>query len=551
MVRRNRLQPSGPPEDFFLRQILNIFWKDCQQFWPEILVSLAITAILVWVYPFQWELSANDTHLHISRFLDLHHLQILANVAAALLPLSWFFLTARIVHAENLIGTRQFWVTRPYIWWKLLAEKFGFLLVFVYLPFSVAQLALLGRAGFSPMHYLPGLLFNLLLLTGIVVLPFLSFAAVVSSLLRMFLVLLAIAAVIGIIAFFASSSTSESTSLQIPYDDRLSLPVALVFASVALMVQYSGRRLWLARALLITGILTVILVASNPLAPFMFEHYYPALASGQAPPFTSTPSAGSGTEILVAYSRPDKATIQVTVQIPSLQREQAISVDDSRIAVDGADGTRLVGVWHAEYNQRAIPGMANVTISTDVDRASLERIRKQPVTFHLELAVTELKADLGHQVLLRATGNFSVPGVGICNFMPPPDFGAANLSCRVPWHQPYLIHVSAPVSERPCSEGLSNDAARERFSDWTGALSEDPADFGLTSVWTTSISFVGTAMYTSRAPDGSKGHPDFICPGSPILLARYRAVRRYRYPFRFTVPNIPEPESSTGFIFQQ
>ena len=84
----------------------------------------------------------------------------------ALVPVSWWLLISRAVHAEALVGDRQFWITRPYEWKSLLAAKLLFLAIYIYASILLAQCALLRAAGFHPLSYMPGLLYNLLLLTG-------------------------------------------------------------------------------------------------------------------------------------------------------------------------------------------------------------------------------------------------------------------------------------------------------------------------------------------------------------------------------------------------
>ena len=152
-----------------MRQILHIFRKDLRHFWPEILLSLFITAAYAWVYPYQWQQAelASSVGIH----LDLHHLQLLANTITALLPVSWLVLMARVIHDENLIGARQFWLTRPYDWRKLLSAKLLFVAVFLFGPYLIAQCVLLHRAGFPAANYFPNLLYECLLLLGAVVLP--------------------------------------------------------------------------------------------------------------------------------------------------------------------------------------------------------------------------------------------------------------------------------------------------------------------------------------------------------------------------------------------
>ncbi len=78
-------------------------------------------------------------------------------------------------------ATLQFWLTRPYDWRKFLAAKLLFVAVFVGLPFFAAQMLLLAQAGFNPFAYIPGLLFNLLLVTGGLIVPLMAVSTVTSG----------------------------------------------------------------------------------------------------------------------------------------------------------------------------------------------------------------------------------------------------------------------------------------------------------------------------------------------------------------------------------
>ena len=64
-TRPNSLQTSqvseGPGKGGSMKQMLHIFAKDTRQFWPEILISLALVATFVWIYPQQ--LVIGERHL--------------------------------------------------------------------------------------------------------------------------------------------------------------------------------------------------------------------------------------------------------------------------------------------------------------------------------------------------------------------------------------------------------------------------------------------------------------------------------------------------------
>ena len=195
-----------------MKQILHIFAKDFRHFWPEILISLALVGALVWIYPSTW-LSQNGLYaVSGGAFLpSMLEAGLLAGLLTVLIPVSWWLLIARVIHAEALVGDRQFWVTRPYEWKKLLGAKVLFLAVFLYLPLLIAQCLLLFRAGFHPLSFFPGLLFNLLLITAVIVLPLLAITTVTATFAGLTLTLLAgLVCFIGYIAISLYLSDSAS-----------------------------------------------------------------------------------------------------------------------------------------------------------------------------------------------------------------------------------------------------------------------------------------------------------------------------------------------------
>ena len=81
-------------------------------------------------------------------------------VLAILLPVTWWFLITRVVHAESLVGDRQFWLTRPYEWKSLLGAKILFIVVFVNFPLFVADAVIVPSFGLSLSHERAGLLWT-------------------------------------------------------------------------------------------------------------------------------------------------------------------------------------------------------------------------------------------------------------------------------------------------------------------------------------------------------------------------------------------------------
>src|SRR5260370_25866410 len=135
-------------EPHYQQQILHIFKKDARRYWYEIAVCLLLLGLYSWRHRREW----NGTPI------DASFVAVLLGWVNGLLPLSWIFLIVRAIHGETLVGDRQFWVTRPYEWEKLLAAKVRFVAAFVNVPLFVSQLILLKEAGFGVLRHLPGVL---------------------------------------------------------------------------------------------------------------------------------------------------------------------------------------------------------------------------------------------------------------------------------------------------------------------------------------------------------------------------------------------------------
>ena len=69
---------------------------------------------------------------------------------ALFLPIAWVVLISRLVHDEELVGDRQFWITRPYTWYSLLGSKLLALIVLIGLPLVIMQIWLVHHAGMYP-----------------------------------------------------------------------------------------------------------------------------------------------------------------------------------------------------------------------------------------------------------------------------------------------------------------------------------------------------------------------------------------------------------------
>jgi hypothetical protein len=165
-----------------MRHTIHIFLKDARRSWPYTAVVFAITAILAVLTP-KWAPAYNPATSTRNNTVDFLQL---------LLPVAWWFTIAHVVHGEELVGDRQFWVTRPYSWKSLCAAKVLFCVAFLAAPFLICDCIILSADGFSPAAMIPGLLWRQYYLAAMLLLPPFVLAALTRTMRHFALTCLAI-----------------------------------------------------------------------------------------------------------------------------------------------------------------------------------------------------------------------------------------------------------------------------------------------------------------------------------------------------------------------
>jgi hypothetical protein len=190
-------------------------------------------------------------------------------VFSALFWIAGTLLTSMVVHAEAIPGNKLYWLTRPYRWKSLLAEKLLFLFLFVGLPPVLVMFVSLVGAGFSLGEFFPSLVLREVTILVVWILPVAALAAVTEGLASFLVGLL----------FVGALSTALSGLLCCSPNQQL-YPHALVWvpatlasliltcgAVAVLFIQYKQRRTILGRACIaVTVILGVVMLISTPLA---------------------------------------------------------------------------------------------------------------------------------------------------------------------------------------------------------------------------------------------------------------------------------------------
>jgi hypothetical protein len=222
-----------------MRLMLHSLEKDLRRLWPLALVALILLANLAMADRWRQDVLASQ----MEGWMNL------------LLTFAWGCLAALAVLEEPLVGTRNFWTTRPYQWPSLLAAKISFVLIAIQLPSFLADLYILSARGFSPFSHLPALLSKQALFFAAVILPSLAVATVVSDFTHFVIAAFVTSGVLVFLngGFGGVPDFARRLTLLNPLLACLSLSL---FAAAVTGLQYARPRLAIARALVITAAFT-------------------------------------------------------------------------------------------------------------------------------------------------------------------------------------------------------------------------------------------------------------------------------------------------------
>jgi len=531
-----------------MKQVLHIFAKDSRRFWPEILISLAITAAFTWTYPGQWMHSSSSYGFNAVAGGAFYVLRaMVAATFLVLVPVSWWLLITRVIHAESLVGDRQFWLTRPYDWRNLFAAKVLFLLVYVGLPLFASQSLLLLLAGFHPLSWLGGLLFNLLLVAGILIIPLFALASVTSNFARMTLTLLG--TLIALLAFALLASYISRGSASTPYEDRISLPLLVCFCVAAIVVQYAARQTWLSRLLLIAfPALLVVIGLITPSDTALIRRAYPR-PSGPQDQIVQI-SFNSDSQRLASASAEPKAKnvlLNLPLRVSGVADGYAVTPNDVMVSIEAPNGAHWISPWQAIYAQNYLAGSQDSYVAVSISRAFYDQVRSLPVTLHLTFALTQTHAGKVTRVAMPAH-RFSVPEFGVCT----PEMawdrsGFTGISCLAALRRPRLTYVSVLWSnDQPSdSSGPPDPNTSVQGAGWAGNLASDPAAFGITSVWNIPLAISNNI---NRADQGQPWQPRYLWPGTPLTFTQYNLVRRAQADLSIPAFTLPAYNRMRGHV---
>jgi hypothetical protein len=431
------------------------------------------------------------------------------------------------VQAENLAGDRQWWVTRPYEWKKLLAGKALFAVVWIYVPVVVDQAVVLREGGFSPFAYASGWAAMLAVLSGVVLLPLLVTAAVTENFMRMALTECGIVVAVMVGTELATMPRRGYDST-VPNDHSMWV-VAVLLAGIAftILLQYATRRTWLARSVAAAVVLLAIGVAAALAATQQsrIDRWYPA--DGTGPMQVAMPVRTNAMYIqplvrIGPSERPGMVYVQVPLDFSGVAEGRAVQVDDVKIAIDdAASGWHWTAPWWMSRDLRILPGKHRGQVEIMLSKDQMKRFVAGSGTMQLTLAVTELQAGTDTTAAISPGEDLAVPGFGVCDAG---TFDRYNeLVCRSAMGLPSLTRVSATWHPKECSPQERMPDAPLTAATWAGSPRASSARASLSAV---------QLVLVNLYPDWHDGYDLYrtvglaLCPGTVVHFTRYNVIGR-------------------------
>ncbi len=421
------------------------------------------------------------------------------------LPLVWACLIAEAVHGEALVGDREFWMTRPYRWGRLLGAKALFVAAVVHLPSFLTDAGVLMAHGYNLMEVFPQLLLRQLLLAGGLTLPAMALGGLVSDLTKFVIGVPALCATLGL-----SLGLRQSTSFVFMVGGLVHLAIVLagVAGVVILVLQYRQRRTRLARIVALSTLLA--LGVGTPLTAYW-----------HAPVLTAVELPAADIHATMALQPPGPPGVHEAVTrsvftilpfktsgIPDQDNAQMASV---RLEIAAANGVRyrydLLG--RKDFHITNLGGMNSelTSLFIEMNPRAYDRIKDSKVTITGSIGflvyewVHEVRMPIG--AVRKVTRGLHCVG----RIEGGPDDG--------PWLN---VYCDTPGPDRVLAEVRIDGRLTQPSRGWFGAVGSPGAPLGWLSPLQRRQQKFGVDRSAKEALDGS---PIFVVP---VRMAGYSTV---------------------------
>ncbi len=496
-----------------MKQILNIFRKDLRRFWREIAVSVALLATYSWNDARGWAGERNVGYAGIGGLISY---QFLSGLVVVLLPAAWAFLVVRVVQGEALVGDRQFWVTRPYEWKKLLAAKVLFVVLTIDLPLLFADVFLLAKAGFPPTHYVSGLLWMQLLMGLVLILPTATLATVTAGVVQMILAILVVALYMIGVAWLASVIPSSSFSGPV---DLLEFALLIATCLAVILWQYARRKTATSRWMIAGLALAVaLIVAATPYSAIV-NRDFPRLGPAEPLPVQLALLPADSSQAAKVPDKEKEIVIQFPLRASGIAEDSIVVLSGVMVSLEAPDGSRWNSGW-VSTGTSLFPDQKSTEVSFSLRRNFFERVKSNSVKTRISLALSVYQ-DKNRREFVTPRGEFLMSDVGFCFAE---ESFVREIHCRAPLRTPSSMLITSDLSATTCParEGESRAETREIVRDWRQNSDSGPAEFGISPVKNFDV------YLWARSHNGARPVVAGICPGTPLLISNPQLVRSIR-----------------------
>lgn len=463
----------------------------------EISISLVALGVLTWS---EWWLSTPARRPHW--YNDVLTLIVLF--------LAWWFLIVRLVHGEALVGDRQFWITRPYSWYKLLAAKVLFVLGWVATPLAISQALLVSANGVPVTLYLVPIFRDTALAMLVGILPVAALAAITRNLAQWALYgAVLILAVIGI-AILGSSFPNSQVLVGSDVAEALQAVAVACLCGAGVLIQYAFRRTFWGTAFVVAAVVSVPVIIIGTPYRRLIDSAYPLISAGPA----SIRAASGAAERAGIRAIPNEnggAEIIIPVELSVPADGTLATLDAAMISINSPHRRREESEWRPVYTELIEPTPRNVELHFDVNRVAFEGAKAGPAQFQLTLAFSQLKEAARQSVV--AYRQFDLPAVGHCWI----ERDGYTITCRSTEMGPSLLLLSAPDDDS-CSPDLPHGVPERCLLSHTKALKSTLGP----------LSPLTLHEFSLQNRHGSGPGPGGPYPGEKLNFSAPEMVRRLR-----------------------
>ena len=523
-------------------QILHIFKKDARRHWLEILISLALLALFTRHELNPWE--------HPNGGGSISPFFLLVSWGGYITPvlvIFWAFIIVRVIQDESLVGDRQWWVTKPYEWWKLFLAKAFFFFVVICVPLFHVQLFLLDKFHFPVVGNLKRVL---LMDLGIFIHIFL-FVAILASLTKNFgqallTVAVIVVAAIGLGWIASRFDYGEDGNSQPAIVDHFQ---NLIFWSSVLAVpayQFAQRRrlraLGLFAGVFAVNILLSVLVPNTETT----ETKYPSAQLSQASVKIDVRPIPESTGRSNTNGRFDPAPnvyLNIPVSVSGVAPSSVVVIDLMKLTADSPGDSRWSRGWKYQHAE-LWPEDQWRSLAYEVGRKEYEKVKTVPLNIHLEMALSEYQ-ETDPRILKVSGEKFVDPTLGICRVGP---IRSEWLECLNAFREPGFI-ATVDMRNSPCpKEGDSGGTSAEAISHaWRSQNSDDFPFYGYSPIVNSTIFFRSASLADElERTTKLKIRAALFCPGTDIRLSKPALTRKWR--IKLEIPNVRLQDLVNSFI---